>query len=121
MYISEKKKLPDGETAFNKLYYQYQYSCAKSRNHKFTLTVNEFRFLVTQNCFYCEKVPSRIKKSRESTFTFNGIDRVDNSVGYIMENCVTCCRECNTKKGGVTKDMIDKSYKFLFNKNNENT
>lgn len=34
----------------------------------------------------------------------HGIDRVDNSVGYTIENCVPCCTSCNFMKGKMTKD-----------------
>jgi hypothetical protein len=29
---------------------------------------------------------------------FNGIDRVDNTKGYTLENCVPCCTRCNLAK-----------------------
>jgi hypothetical protein len=33
---------------------------------------------------------------------FNGIDRVDNSKGYILGNCVPCCSWCNRAKADGT-------------------
>jgi hypothetical protein len=32
-------------------------------------------------------------------YTYNGIDRVDNSKGYTPENTVPCCKICNKIKG----------------------
>ena len=29
----------------------------------------------------------------------NGIDRVNNNIGYILNNCVACCKYCNIAKG----------------------
>ncbi len=27
-----------------------------------------------------------------------GIDRMDNNIGYVLSNCVTCCGQCNIFK-----------------------
>lgn len=32
----------------------------------------------------------------------NGMDRVLNSQGYTIENCVTCCKICNRAKSNLT-------------------
>lgn len=29
----------------------------------------------------------------------SGIDRVENDKGYILDNCVPCCAQCNRDKG----------------------
>jgi hypothetical protein len=34
----------------------------------------------------------------EATFVFNGIDRVDPNFGYTIQQCVSCCKICNTGK-----------------------
>ena len=33
---------------------------------------------------------------------YNGVDRVDNSLGYIKENCVACCKICNNAKSTLS-------------------
>jgi 5-methylcytosine-specific restriction endonuclease McrA len=70
----------------------------------------EFKDLVTKNCHYCGLIPSRKIKSesKHSTFTCNGIDRKDNSKGYIKENCVPCCEKCNIMKYTYSeKEFLD--------------
>jgi hypothetical protein len=37
-------------------------------------------------------------------FIASGIDRVDNSKGYIPGNCVACCGTCNLAKRELTVD-----------------
>lgn len=61
---------------------------------EFNLTQDQFNHLVNSNCFYCDKV--RTKSHR------NGIDRKDNNIGYILENCVACCGQCNQMKCQLT-------------------
>ena len=48
----------------------------------------------------------------------NGIDRIDSSKGYSVDNCVPCCAKCNYAKHDLSiddfKNHIEKIYKHLF-------
>jgi hypothetical protein len=50
-------------------------------------------------------------------FTYNGIDRIDNSQGYIIDNVVPCCTKCNIAKGRQSiqefKEWIYRAYAYL--------
>jgi hypothetical protein len=58
-------------------------SNAIKRGIQFNLTITDFQFLTIRNCYYCT--------SNEKI----GIDRIDNDLGYIVNNCVPCCKLCN--------------------------
>jgi hypothetical protein len=64
--------------------------------------MNQFEKLTQSNCFYCGLEPSNKYLSHEKLYNgayiYNGIDRLDNSIGYILENCVACCEWCNKSK-----------------------
>ena len=36
----------------------------------------------------------------------NGIDRIDSSKGYSLDNCVPCCPLCNRLKSDLDKNMF---------------
>ena len=36
------------------------------------------------------------------TFMGVGIDRIDSSIGYVVENCVPCCTLCNRMKSNLS-------------------
>lgn len=63
-------------------------------------------------CHYCGRVDQNMitVKSRHGydpivlKFRYNGFDRVDNSLGYTEDNCVTCCFVCNRAKGTMSTD-----------------
>ena len=77
-----------------KVWKQYAYK-AKQRNLTFSLTLQEFETLVNDSCHYCGQWPS------------NGIDRVDNGIGYVngqVKNCVPACKDCNFAKVVMTKE-----------------
>lgn len=71
-----------------KKWYQAK-SNAKKKGKTFTLTLEQFVLLFDNaKCFYCGNEPS-------------GLDRVDNSRGYEINNVVPCCWACNTIKGNL--------------------
>jgi hypothetical protein len=84
----------------------------KSRSQRkgiaFDLTEDQFARIAAQNCFYCDAVPTRVYSQRNSrTYKItrvrrNGIDRVDNFLGYTIDNCVPCCAACNRMKLDVS-------------------
>lgn len=62
---------------------------AKKRGYEFHLTEEQTYELFKSPCFYCNQF---------NAIGINGIDRVNNSVGYTIENCVGCCSHCNAAK-----------------------
>lgn len=93
--IGYAKRVPD--RAFRLVLRSYQKS-ARHKDHEFVLSSNEFRSLITQDCHYCGEPPSRIVKRVEDQIVCNGLDRMDSSRGYTMDNCVPCCTRCNMIK-----------------------
>lgn len=70
---------------------------AKRRGISFCLTPEQFEDIIRRPCFYCGGFSSdRFSKSRG-----NGIDRVDSSKGYVLDNCVPCCSTCNFIKNNM--------------------
>lgn len=96
---------PLGEAAFTVIWCEYKKS-AISRKLPLELTKEQFRNLITKNCNYCKRAPfkTRNKSIGRGGFTFNGIDRVDNSIGYTLKNSVPCCYVCNRAKSTMTQD-----------------
>jgi hypothetical protein len=92
-------KLPFGESARRTVLQSYKDEAAE-RNLSWSLTDSFFDEITKRDCFYCGLPPSNYRKSSDSFggFTFSGIDRVDNSRGYELDNVVPCCRRCNRAK-----------------------
>lgn len=61
---------------------------AKFRGIVWNLDIRHAVDLLTDNCFYCGAAPNPV----------NGIDRVNNGVGYCEDNVVTACKRCNFAK-----------------------
>jgi len=81
------------------LYASYKRNAEKS-GRDFALTKGQFSNLLDNDCFYCDSPPMQTysKKGMRETLTYNGIDRVDNSKGYTLDNVVTACKFCNFAK-----------------------
>ena len=82
---------------------------AKKRRKCFNLTYEDVEYLVQQNCYYCGQKPEcKLKNLKHHDFKYNGIDRVNNDQGYILTNCVPCCKVCNTAKLDMSlEEFID--------------
>ena len=65
-------------------------SRADKKNLSFEICEEYFGELTQMNCYICGKKPTMKHK--------NGIDRLDNTKGYIINNCKSCCSNCNYMK-----------------------
>ena len=120
------------ETSYNGLFSSYKRG-AEKRGYKFELTKEEFKKFLNMNCYFCGSEPSNtynIKNSKTKLtragvpIKYNGIDRVDNLLGYSISNCVPCCGTCNRMKTNHSLELfidhIKKIYTNLIkNKDNE--
>lgn len=97
--LAEERRLGSGTAAFGELYRRYA-KTARVRNYVFELSKEEVMELATDDCYYCGQPPSQVVNHRDcfGTFTYNGIDRLDNTIGYVSDNVVTCCKTCNYAK-----------------------
>lgn len=104
-------KKPDGEAAFNKLFYTYKNN-AKVRGIAFRLSKKEFLRLTKLSCTYCGVEPQQEAyqywKDGKSTvpYVYNGVDRVDNERGYYKNNVATCCGVCNNAKRSLAVEQF---------------
>ncbi len=111
----ESNRPGDPNAGFKRLFNDYKAS-AKKRNHEFKLTKEQFKKFIDDNCYYCKKSPQvRYDKQVACQFLANGIDRVDNNIGYIFENCVTACKFCNLAKKNMTMEDFKKQILDLYN------
>jgi len=102
-----KNSLPVGQSALNTVLGRYKRE-AKKRNYEWDLSKEDFVKITALNCHYCGISPLNRTESRNGAFVYNGIDRVENSVGYTINNTVACCRDCNLAKYKKTaKDFLD--------------
>jgi hypothetical protein len=100
---TNKKRImsDDKHATINKIFTDYTQSC-KVYNKDFYLTKEDLENLIFSNCHYCGAEPTLIQKHRRGkTVNYlpsNGIDRIDSSKGYTLDNVVPCCKWCNYSK-----------------------
>lgn len=93
--------LPDDTAAKRLIGYKYRRS-AQRRGLTMNLEDDLLAELLQHPCHYCGAEPSNLLKGCGSKpFRYNGLDRVDNDVGYVANNVVACCRQCNFAKGSM--------------------
>jgi hypothetical protein len=100
----EKARSSDRDKAFTKKWLQYKHG-SKVDGRVFRLTRDQFRRVISKPCYYCGVGGT----------PFNGIDRVDNSKGYIRTNCNPCCTTCNRAKLKMTQREFLQWVQRVFN------
>jgi len=107
-------------------------SGARKRGLDWDLSYKEFYEVSSGDCVYCggearevnyfKNAPSLQEESPNRdwslyTIRFNGIDRVNSSMGYSAGNCVSCCIKCNRAKNDMSFEdfrlHIERIYKWL--------
>lgn len=104
------RKVDAERQALHGLAARYRYH-AKRRSLEFSLSVDQFAKLVAAPCHYCGVLPGAFNhfyKAGKSIggLVYSGIDRRDNTSGYTVQNCVPCCKQCNTAKGSLTETQF---------------
>jgi len=64
---------------------------AITRGIEWHLSDEEAKSMLISPCVYCDHLDLEVR--------VNGIDRLDSSKPYIIENCRPCCKDCNYMKG----------------------
>jgi hypothetical protein len=75
--------------------YKIYIQSAKRRNKEFRITLEQATKLFQSSCFYC---------GCKDKVRLNGIDRKDNTIGYLPNNVVSCCTFCNISKHTLSYD-----------------
>lgn len=83
------------------LYKNYR-NRAIQKKWKFEITFIDFCSIIFNKCYYCGRPPqNRQKTSRGDIIEYNGIDRIENEIGYIETNILPCCKICNQMKNDM--------------------
>jgi len=114
--ISEGRKKEYGLASAKHIFSRYKYN-AKKRKHIFVLTIDEFIAITSKNCRYCGSPPGNRSKPHDKVngeYIHSGIDRLDNKIGYTVENSVPCCTHCNYAKHTMSEDEFRRWGKRLY-------
>jgi len=77
---------------------------AKLYNVPLTISLEEFKELISKPCYYCGgKLPE----------AGSGVDRINSKLGYTIKNVKPCCWVCNRAKGTFTQDEFHKWVKQI--------
>ena len=119
----------DREKALLKVQYSHLKRRDKNKGFSDTISLEVFSRLSKSSCKYCglehsKEIEDRLNESKKQkrlsdhVLKCNGIDRVDSSKGYTLENSVSCCKYCNTAKNTMAEsdfyNWIKRVYEFNF-------
>lgn len=119
----------DREVALLKVQYSHLKRRNKLKGFSDVISLDEFCAISKSPCKYCgleysKEIEDRVNESKKQkrlsdhVLKCNGVDRVDSSKGYTVENSVACCKYCNTAKNTMTESefyaWIKRVYEFNF-------
>jgi len=91
-----------------KLNYNVYIRTASNKGLVFLISFEEYEKIVCDKCYYCGIIADK---------GFNGIDRKDQTKGYILDNCVNCCQMCNYMKKSLNDDIFIKRIEHILTYN----
>ena len=119
----------DREKALLKVQHSHLKRRDKKKGFTETISFDVFSLLSKSPCKYCgleysKEIEDRLNESKKQKrlsdhiLKCNGIDRVDSSNGYTLDNSVACCKFCNIAKNTMSEDdfykWIKRVYEFNF-------
>ena len=110
------RKIKDSGSSKNKLFRSYIIK-SKKRGIFFDLTKDYFLSITSKDCNYCGSKPSQEVRCKKNSipYIYNGIDRQNSDIGYIVGNCVPCCKKCNYAKQSMNVDSFVDWIKKVYN------
>lgn len=78
--------------------YKIYIRSAGDKNLIFDLPQEIYTEKIKEPCHYCGET--------DEHKGFNGIDRMNQQMGYIVDNCVSCCQMCNYMKKSLNEKMF---------------
>ena len=94
---------------------------SKKNGYKTDIKLEKFIEISKQNCFYCgdkevqeAKDNANGKTITDTVIRFNGIDRIDSSKGYMLDNVVSCCKHCNTAKNTMSQESFKNHIRKIY-------
>lgn len=107
-------------------YYKSYKRVAQKRGLGFNISFEFFKNMIIKNCHYCGSVPRKIHHPLSKTSVMlknvgifvNGIDRMEQNIGYTKTNCVPCCPTCNFMKQEHCYDIFLSIISKIYNNRN---
>jgi hypothetical protein len=117
--FKDQNQLAPGEGAVRQLMNTYK-QMARFKQRPFELTLEQFKELTKGNCHYCGVPPCQTLtrkhnggKTYGTPYQYNGVDRLDSSLGYTLENCVSACGVHNKMKLDMSAEDFLKACKAV--------
>lgn len=118
----EKKQTTGIRTLWGQVIAKHHYT-ATARQIESQLSDEQVIAICSRDCHYCGCAPNKRKvlagqNDGSIYLCYHGMDRIDSSLSYTVENVVTCCSRCNFAKGTMGyaefKEWISRVYRHMF-------
>lgn len=108
------KSKPNNEHCKNSILNSFKQR-SKKKKIEFSIESDKFFDLISKECYYCGLEYSNHIKKKYGEIKYNGLDRIDNTKGYEINNVRTCCSTCNVMKLTLTENEFYNHIKQIYN------
>lgn len=123
LFVTDRKNIGRRKTleeVILRRQYGYYVRNAINRDIDWKITEENFKHFIFGPCYYCGIIGGTYSDSHwngeNKGLCHNGVDRIDNKVGYLYSNCVTACKKCNRAKHTMTFNEFEE-WAFRLSKN----
>jgi len=113
--LGKSRAKKEFEACKKEIYQRYKYR-SMSNNIIFSISFKKFVSLIESECYYCGDYRSNTIKKGNTTYQYNGLDRVNPKLGYSLDNIRTCCVFCNYAKSDWTQDEFYDKVKKIYHR-----
>ena len=123
MLYEKYERFSDSKLQYLKRIYT-MHRCDANPNHRnieWGLSFEDWSNLVKQDCSICGSKPilkeGKVHKTTGTQIPINGVDRIDNDKGYVLENVRSCCSRCNFMKHKMDNNEFMEQIKKIWSHN----
>ncbi len=105
---SERRRKASGTAIRRAIFTNYK-NTARKEGRCFQLTLDMFTKLTSLPCAYCGALPLETRRPGSyGACAYTGLDRLDSSKGYTLDNVVPACKACNwLKRDSSVEDFLN--------------
>ena len=79
-----------------------------------TTVLEQLQTRQRNRCWYCDEFMDWLE--RRSTKTGLTVERKDTNLAHVVDNCVLCCKSCNSRKYSREKGLLKRYFSKWYNK-----
>lgn len=98
------------DKTWRRFYLDFVSKSKRGGKKEWDIDLEYLKQVIKQDCYYCGSKPSNVYKGATyksieyPDIIYQGLDRINSDIGYLINNIVPCCYSCNSSKSNKTQE-----------------